>query len=147
MIGPPQIKLGLALTRRPIADPFEKTRATAKGGSEKGHSYSPLPTQFRRDESDYRQIYHEGDFAIYLQTWKGNEQSAAFEVVRIRRHEGFQIGDRFVEAAEVYPNSEAWGRDGWTLPDKEAAFHKLRAVVASMNAPARVGQKKEAELH
>jgi hypothetical protein len=30
-----------------------------------------------------------------------------------------------VEPAEVYPNSEAWGVDGFTLTDKEAAFAKL----------------------
>jgi len=61
-------------------------------------------------------------------TWNGNEDSAAFEVIRIRRREGFQIGNKFVEPAEVYPNSEAWGIDGFTLTDKDAAFAKLREL-------------------
>ena len=32
------------------------------------------------------------------------------------------IGGRFIEPAEVYPNSEAWGVDGFTLTDKDATF-------------------------
>jgi hypothetical protein len=51
-----------------------------------------------------------------------------YEVVRIRRREGFQINGRLVEPAEVYPNSEAWGVDGFTFTDKDAAFAKLREV-------------------
>jgi len=104
-----------------------KTRARAKGGGEKSH-YKPLPKEFRRGGFDYRQIYRQDDFAIYRQTWKGNEYSAAFEVIRIRRRDGFQIGGKFVEPAEAYPNSEAWGVDGFTVTDKEAAFAKLRQL-------------------
>jgi hypothetical protein len=104
-----------------------KTRARAKGGSEKSH-YKPLPKEFRRGGFDYREIYREDDYAIYRQTWKGNEHSAAFEVIRIRRREGFQIGGRFVEAAEVYPRSESWGTDGFALANKDAAFAKLREI-------------------
>ena len=49
-------------------------------------------------------------------------------MIRIRRREGFQIGARLIEAAEVYPNSEAWGVDGFTVQDKETAFRKLRQI-------------------
>jgi hypothetical protein len=49
-------------------------------------------------------------------------------VIRIRRREGFHIHGRFVEAAEVYPNSEAWGVDGFTLTDKQRAFAKLQEI-------------------
>jgi hypothetical protein len=88
-----------------------------------------LPTQFRHDGFDYRQIAREGDAAIYQQTWSGcSEPSVCYEVIRIRRREGFQIGGRFVEPAEIYPNSEAWGLDGFTLTDKDAAFGKLREL-------------------
>jgi hypothetical protein len=86
-----------------------KTRATAEGGSKKGHSYNPLPTRFRRDRFDYRQIARERDFAIYEQKWRGcSDPSICYEVVRIRRRKGFQIDGRLVEPAEVYPSSGAW---------------------------------------
>jgi hypothetical protein len=108
-----------------------KTRATAEGGGRKGRFYKPFPTQFRRDGFHYRQIYRKGDFAIYRQTLKGNGASAAFEIVRIRKREAFQIGGRFIEPAEVYPRSESWGVDGFTLTDRDAAFAKLREIVSA----------------
>jgi hypothetical protein len=107
-----------------------KTRATAEGGSKKGHSCRPLPTRFRRHGFDYRQIAHERDAAIYEQRWRGcADPSVCYEVIRVRRREGFQIDGRLVEPAEVYPRSGAWGVDGFTLTDKDAAFAKLRELV------------------
>jgi len=88
-----------------------------------------LPKQFRRDGFSYRQIARQGDAAIYEQTWNGcRNPSVSYEVIRIRRRQGFQIGGRFVEPAEIYPNSETWGVDGFTFTDKEAAFAKLREL-------------------
>jgi hypothetical protein len=45
--------------------------------------------------------------------------------------EGVQIGGRLVEPAEVYPKSEGWGLDGWTVLDKETAFRRLREIVSA----------------
>jgi hypothetical protein len=106
-----------------------KTRATAQGGGKKRHSYKPLPTEFRHNGFDHRQIARQGSAAIYEQRWTGcAEPSVCYEVIRIRSRDGFHIGGRFVEPAEVYPNSEAWGTDGFTVTDKEAAFEKLREL-------------------
>ena len=106
--------------------PVRKPRSTAEGGSKKGRFYKPLPKEFRHDGFTYRQIAREGDAAIYEQRWTGcAEPSVCYEVIRVRRREGFQIGGRFVEAAELYPRSEAWGTDGFTLTDKDTAFVKL----------------------
>jgi hypothetical protein len=106
-----------------------KTRATAEAWSRKGHSYKPLAIRFRRDGFNYRQIAREREAAIYEQRWSGRSKpSVCYEVIRIRRRDGFQIDGRFVEPAEVYPNSEAWGVDGFTLTDKDAAFAKLKEV-------------------
>jgi hypothetical protein len=108
-----------------------KTRATAEAWGKKRHSYKPLPTRFRRDGFNYRQIVRERDAAIYEQTWSGcAEPSVCYEVIRVRRREGFQIDSRLVEPAEVYPSSGGWGVDGFTLTDKDAAFAKLREVAA-----------------
>jgi hypothetical protein len=106
-----------------------KTRATTEAGNKKQPFYKPLPTRFRRDGFEYRQIARERAAAIYEQTWSGcAEPSVCYEVIRIRRRDGFQIGGRFVEPAEIYPNSDAWGVDGFTLTDRDAAFAKLREV-------------------
>jgi hypothetical protein len=118
------------LYRGPRHSSAIKTSATAEGGSKKRWFYKPLPKRFQAGGFDYQQIYREGDFAIYRQTWKGNEDSAAFEVIQIRRREGFQVADKFVPAGEVYPRSGAWGADGWTMQSKDAAFRKLREIIA-----------------
>jgi hypothetical protein len=111
-----------------------KTRAAAEAWGRKGHCYRPLPKQFRRDGFTFRQIAREENAAIYEQTWNGcRNASVCYEVIRIRRREGFQIGDRYVESAEVYPKSEDWGVDGFTLTDKDAAFAKLRQITAASN--------------
>jgi hypothetical protein len=111
-----------------ISPPTQKARAAAEACSKKSH-YRPLPKEFCHDGFTFRQITREGDAAIYEQTWKGCQNPrVAYEVIRIRRREGFQIGGRFVERAEVYPNSEAWGTDGLTVGHKDAAFAKLREL-------------------
>jgi hypothetical protein len=124
-------------TKRPVRRLFRdstevasaRTRATAEAGGKKGHSCKPLPTRFRRGGFDYREIAREGDAAIYEQSWGDcADPSVCFEVIRIRRREGFQIGARFVEPAAFYPNSEGWGVDGFTLTKKDAAFRKFREV-------------------
>ena len=108
---------------------IEKASARAEAGSKKGHFYKPLPKEFRRNDFNYRQIAREGNAAIYEQTWNGcDNPSVSYEVIRIRCRDGFRIGGRFVEPAEVYPNSKAWGVDGFTFTDEDAAFKKLRAL-------------------
>ena len=75
------------------------------------------------------EVHPQSAVPIYEQRWMGcADPSIAYEVVRIRRREGFQIGARLVEAGEVYPNSEAWGVDGWTVLTRDAAFEKLREI-------------------
>lgn len=131
MSGPPRTKRGPAFARHSILPSARKTRATAEAWGKKHHFYKPLPKEFQRDGFTYRQIAREGNAAIYEQRWSGSRNpSACYEVIRIRRRDGFQIGARFVEPAEVYPNSDAWGVDGFTLIDRDAAFAKLREIAS-----------------
>jgi hypothetical protein len=112
-----------------------KTRATAEAHPKERHSHKPLPKEFRRVGFNYRQIARQGDAAIYEQTWLGcPEPSRSYEVIRIRRREGFQIGGRFVEPAEVYPASEVWGVDGFTFTNRKKAWAKFFGI--SLEEPA-----------
>jgi hypothetical protein len=129
MMGPEGENLDSPLTGNSIQVRASKTCAGGEGGGKKGRFYKPLPTQFRHNGFDYRQIVREGNAALYEQKWTGCFiPSVCYEVVRIRRRAGFYIGDRFIEAAEIYPNSEAWGTDGFTITDKDAALPKLRKL-------------------
>ena len=107
-----------------------KTRSRAEAGT-KERQFRPLPREFRRGDFQFRQVAREGDAAIYEQTFLDcPNPSVSYEVIRLRRHDGFWINNRFVEPAEVYPNSEAWGVDGWTFTDKDRAFAKFREMIA-----------------
>src|SRR5205814_5033465 len=125
----PREKRGLVAVPSSVEVSCAKTRATASAWGKERHFYKPLPIQFRHDGFEYQQIARERDAAIYEQRWGGcADSSLCYEVIRIRRREGSQIGGSFVERAEVYPNSEAWGVDGFTLTDKDAAFAKFRKL-------------------
>jgi hypothetical protein len=129
VISPLKTKRGVALVGDSVQASGAKTRATAEGGGKKHHFYKPLLKEFRHDGFTFRQIVREGDAAIYEQTWNGCQNpSVSWEAIRIRCREGFQIGGRSVEPSEVYPNSEAWGADGFTFTNKDAAFAKLREI-------------------
>ena len=120
----------LSLRGMPVSP--RKARSMPEAWGKKRRFYRPLRTRFRHNEFDYRQILREGDAAIYEQRWTGcAEPSIAYEVVRVRRRDGFHIGRRFVEPAEFYPRSEQSGRLGWTFCDKDAAFRKLREIVTT----------------
>src|SRR5215471_8730177 len=117
-----------------------KTRSSAEGRSKKKHFYKPLPNEFRRDGFHYRQIAREGDIAIYEQTQLSyTEPSRSYEVIRIHRRDGFQISEKFIEPYEVYPNSEAWGVDGFTFADRNRAFEKFFEI--SLEEPAMKGKE------
>ena len=124
---PREEKRGLVAVPHSMELSRAKTSATAEAGGKERHFYKPLPTQFRHNGFEYQQM-REGHAAIYEQRWGGcPDPSVCYEVIRIRLREGFHIGGRFVEPA-VYPNSEAWGVDGFTLTDKDDAFGKLREL-------------------
>ena len=117
-----------------------KTSATAEARSEKHHFYKPLPKEFQRNGFSYRLIAREGNAAIYEQSWSGSRnRSVCYEVIRIRRREGFQIDSRFVEPSEVYPKSESWGADGFTFTDWNKAQAKFFQI--SLEEPATRGKE------
>ncbi len=105
-----------------------KRPATAKVGGKEPLSHKPLPTSFRRVGFDFRQIFREGDLAVFEQINHTVPTIRRFEVVRVRNRPGFHIGDRYTGPAEFYPKAEAWGECGWTVHDQEAAFAKLREI-------------------
>ncbi len=127
--APQEATRGSGSFDRCMASSDAKTLPIAEGGYKKRHSYKRLPAQFRHGRFDYRQVTRERNAAIYEKTWNGcRNPSVCYEIIRIRRREGFEIAGRFVKPAEVYPNSEAWGVNGFTLTDKQAAFAKLREL-------------------
>jgi hypothetical protein len=130
------VKRALAFVRHSTPAATNSTRSTAEGGTKKGRFYKPLLKEFRRSGFSYRQIARQGDIALYEQRWmRCPDATVCFEVIRVRQREGFQIGRRFVEPAEVYPASELWGVDGFTVTDRNKAWDKF--FETSLEQPAR----------
>ena len=117
-----------------------KTSARAEARTKERHSYKPLRKEFRRHGFNYRQVGREGDIALYEQRWTSCPDAAVcFELIRVRQREGFQIGRRFVEPAEVYPASELWGVDGFTVTDRNKAW--ARFLRMSLEEAAKTGRE------
>src|SRR4029077_16733520 len=94
----PKAKRGPAIVRDSVGVSSAKTRATAEAWGKERHFYKPLSTQFRHGGFEYPQIARERDAAIYEQRWDGcTDPSVCYEVIRIRRREGFEISGRYVE--------------------------------------------------
>ena len=112
----------------PLSPPAGSTRTSARAdaGSQKSPFYRPLPAAFRHDEYDYRQIARVGRGAIYEQSKGGKVR--AYEVIRVRCREGFEVGGRKIEPAEAYPASEACGTDAWMVLTRERAFELLKEI-------------------
>jgi hypothetical protein len=118
----------------PIVRRAPNSRAAAISNLEQGQYYKLLDRHFQRGDFIYKQLVRENDVAIYSQTRRGcPEPSTAFEVIRVRRHNGKQIKGDWVEPSEFYPSSTDWGKYGFTFTDNDAAFAKLRELSRRAN--------------
>ncbi len=97
-----------------------------------------LETEFESKGFRYTQVRRDGDVAIYKQSRidgalvNGSHMHgshSAFEVVKIRRHNGYTLAGISFPPAEMYPSSSLWGLFGWTcvtLEEAEQKFQKLQ---------------------
>jgi hypothetical protein len=102
-----------------------------------------LPMTLARNGHHYKQVARveggnsgTGDLAIYEQWTKGETPKiVAWEVIRVRRHEGGEIMGNKIPPGESYPGSEDWGRHGWTLTSLDAAWGKIRFLQDGEETP------------
>ncbi len=100
-----------------------KNRATENYQFMTTIEYRPIPLEFTKSGFGFQQIERVGDWAIYEQS-KG--KGVWFEVIHIKRHDGYEIGGKKIEPAETYPSSATWGVDGFTLLTLAAAKQRLQ---------------------
>lgn len=93
--------------------------------------HKPLPTSFRAKGFDYKQVYREGDVALFRQTKPGLTRTW-FEVVVVQRHDGYTIGGQYVAPAESMPSASTWGRNGWTYTDLAKADVKFAELAGGV---------------
>jgi hypothetical protein len=86
-----------------------------------------IPKTFAKKGFIYKQIKREGMKAIFEQSKKGQE-SISYEVVKISKHNGYELGGQKIPPGEAYPGTSQWGIAGWTfqtLKSAEAKFKKI----------------------
>ena len=87
-----------------------------------------LPKQFNKKGFTYKQIKRVGDKAIFEQS-KKDQSDRTYEVVKINRHNGYELGGQKIPPGEAYPSTSQWGTAGWTyrsLQEAEAKFKKIK---------------------
>lgn len=89
-------------------------------------NYKPLKESFQRKGFTYTLVKREGDKAIYEQ--KIEKKQLAYEVIKIRRHDGYTIGGVYIEPSEIYPSDNDWGTFGWTYKKLETALNKFNTL-------------------
>lgn len=88
-------------------------------------TYKLLDNPYRKNGFSHYIVQREGDIALYHKTGEVNATrkyvyDAGYEVVRIKRHDGYTIAGVPVEPSEVYPSAEHWGVDGYTYTGDNA---------------------------
>lgn len=86
-----------------------------------------LPKTIQNKGFTLKQLKRVGDKAIYEQT-KEDQTGVSYEVIRIGRHSGYELGGQKIAPAETYPGSSQWGINGWTFQDLASAERKFKSL-------------------
>ena len=92
----------------------------------------------RKNGFDYRLVERSKNCAVYEQLdyeENGEEWTVAYEVFIIKNRKESKIGDRIIEAGEVFPGNEDFGDNAWSYgtfgkkePALENAIKKFRII-------------------
>lgn len=94
------------------------------------------PKEFNRSGWHFRQIFREGEIAVFERSRLPDMSQQHFETVRLKPYSAGEVFGRVIEAGESYPSSEEWGTYGFTLSDKTAARAKADEMLARFRANA-----------
>jgi hypothetical protein len=86
-----------------------------------------LTPQFGKSGFQFNILLREGNVALLRKTKLGFSFES-FEVVRIQRHNGYQIAGKKIPPAEMMPSSYNWGTHGWTFTSYDAACVKFNQL-------------------
>jgi len=92
-----------------------------------GIEYKVIPLEFRKKGFNYKQVKRDGMKAIYHQSREGSGISN-YEVVKLGRHDGYNMGGSYIEPSETYPGSSLWGIMAWTCQSLDKAKERYDAL-------------------
>ena len=85
-----------------------------------------LPLKLRKNGFNYTQVQRGKRSCIYEQ--RVSENSVCFEVFLIKIRPERKVRDKTLEAAERFPNNEAFGYWAWTYKNYEDAINKFNEI-------------------
>ena len=98
------------------------------------NGYIVLGSELSHKGFDFNLIDRNGDVAIYSVNKKGRFQ--VFEVIRIKRHDGYSIAGNSFEPSEIYPRDNLWGLDGFTCMSLKGAKKRMQKIIDAGEARA-----------
>jgi hypothetical protein len=90
-------------------------------------NYKLIKEKFIKDGYTHTLLKRKSDVAIYEQ--RKNKNNIRYEVVIINRHNGYNLGDTYIEPSETYPSTSEWGLRGWTFVDLTKAEEKFKSLL------------------
>jgi hypothetical protein len=96
--------------------------------------HHPLGTHLEKSGFAIDLVKREGDLAIFKRqrirkAWCNYPTHPHWEVVIIKRHNGYSLGNQYIEPAETYPCNTLFGILGWNLMTLEAAEEKFQEIL------------------
>jgi len=85
-----------------------------------------LPLKTKKHSYDFEQVERSERVAIYSKSEKGKHY--IYEVFEIKSHNGYTLGNRYIEPAEAFPSNEQFGTIAWTYPSLERAKAKAKEI-------------------
>lgn len=82
-------------------------------------------TEYRKNGFHWKVIFRVQDIAI-------SESQYGYEVFRVQRHNGREIGGKWCDPAEFAPSNEQWGSLGWTYPKWDEAKTKADELIIAL---------------
>ena len=86
-----------------------------------------LEKEFKSSGFNFKQVKRVADKAIYEKRSIGGK-AVSIEVIRIKSHNGYELGGVYIEPAETYPSTSQWGLYGWTYSNMEQAIQKFNSL-------------------
>jgi hypothetical protein len=81
-----------------------------------------------------QQVKRDGDIAIYKkQLDDGESENYHYEVIAIKRHNGYEIAGVKMPPAEMYPSDSQWGDWGYTCTTIEDANKRFDELQKKLN--------------
>jgi len=88
--------------------------------------HKPLKESFYKNGFDFKMIKRTKKKAIFEQSIKNKVY--AYETILVSRHNGFSLGDAYIEPSETYPSTSEWGVKGFTFKTLEEAEEKYKTL-------------------